>query len=116
MVIIVGAVPLARPLASARRRSRRLARKHLHDGTLVLYDVSSSYMEGRCDELAQLGYDRDRQEGQVADRLRPVVRADGCPVIIEVFDPCGGRRITASIQVIRYAQEIVNIIEILSAE
>ena len=33
---------------------KALARKHLHDGTLVLYDVSSSYVEGRCCELARL--------------------------------------------------------------
>src|SRR6478672_8391618 len=38
---------------------KALARKHLHDGTLVLYDVSSSYVEGRCCELARLGYNRD---------------------------------------------------------
>src|ERR1700692_2771826 len=35
---------------------KALARKHLRDGTLVLYDVSSSYLEGRCCELARLGY------------------------------------------------------------
>src|SRR3954467_131330 len=40
-----------------------LARRHLHDGTLVLYDVSSSYGEGRRCELARLGYNRDRQAG-----------------------------------------------------
>jgi hypothetical protein len=33
-----------------------LARRHLKDGTLVLYDVSSSYLEGRCCELARHGY------------------------------------------------------------
>src|SRR6202040_1186971 len=38
---------------------KALARKHLYDGTLVLYDVSSSYVESRCCELARLGYNRD---------------------------------------------------------
>ena len=33
-----------------------LAKRHLRDGTLVLYDVSSSYFEGRCCEMAQIGY------------------------------------------------------------
>ena len=42
---------------------KALARKHLHNGTLVLYDVSSSYLEGRCCELAQLGYNRDGKKG-----------------------------------------------------
>jgi hypothetical protein len=41
------------------RIEQRLAKKHLLDGTLVLYDVSSSYLEGRCCELAQFGYSRD---------------------------------------------------------
>jgi hypothetical protein len=36
-----------------------LAKRHLTNGTLVLYDVSSSYMEGRCCPLAQRGYSRD---------------------------------------------------------
>src|ERR1700737_2479560 len=38
-----------------------LARRHLKDGTLVLYDVSSSYLEGRHCELAQFGYSRDHR-------------------------------------------------------
>jgi hypothetical protein len=36
-----------------------LARRHLSNGTLVLYDVSSSYLEGRCCELARFGHSRD---------------------------------------------------------
>jgi hypothetical protein len=52
-----------------------LAKRHLTNGTLVLYDVSSSYMEGRCCPLAQRGYSRDGRKGDVADRLRFAVRA-----------------------------------------
>ena len=40
-----------------------LAKRHLNSGTLVLYDVSSSYMEGRCCPLAKRGYSRDRKKG-----------------------------------------------------
>jgi hypothetical protein len=40
-----------------------LARRHLQNGTLVLYDVSSSYMEGRCCPLAKRGYSRDGKKG-----------------------------------------------------
>src|SRR6202162_598984 len=40
-----------------------LAKRHLKNGTLVLYDVSSSYMEGRCCPLAQRGYSRDGRKG-----------------------------------------------------
>ena len=55
----------------------RLARRHLSDGELVLYDVSSSYFEGRCCELAALGYSRDGQARDRADHLRAVVRQAG---------------------------------------
>src|SRR5918911_1656059 len=47
--------------AQQARIERSLARRHLKDGTLVLYDVSSSYLEGRHCELAQHGYSRDRR-------------------------------------------------------
>jgi hypothetical protein len=40
-----------------------LAKRHLSNGTLVLYDVSSSYMEGRCCPLAKRGYSRDGKRG-----------------------------------------------------
>ena len=52
-----------------------LAKRHLTDGTLVLYDVSSSYMEGRCCPLAQRGYSRDGTPRHTADRLWPALRA-----------------------------------------
>src|SRR6201984_1946761 len=42
-----------------------LVKRHLTGGTLVLYDVSSSYMEGRCCPLAQFGYNRDRTRGKL---------------------------------------------------
>ena len=50
-----------------------LAKRHLTDGTLVLYDVSSSYMEGRCCALAKPGYSRDHRRSS-ADRVRIAVR------------------------------------------
>src|SRR5205085_1465504 len=42
-----------------------LARRHLKDGALVLYDVSSSWLEGRCCELARFGYSRDGKKGKL---------------------------------------------------
>src|SRR6201997_3754740 len=65
---------------------KALARKHLHDGTLVLYDVSSSYLEGRCCELARLGYNRDGKKGKLQIVYGLLCAADGCPVAIEVFE------------------------------
>ena len=65
---------------------KALARKHLRDGTLVLYDVSSSYLEGRCCELAKLGYNRDGKKGKLQIVYGLLCAADGCPVAIEVFE------------------------------
>jgi hypothetical protein len=59
-----------------------LAKKHLKGGALVLYDVSSSYLEGRRCELAQHGYSRDHP--QIVYGL--LCAADGAPVAIEVFE------------------------------
>src|SRR5215470_6404084 len=63
-----------------------LAKRHLAGGTLVLYDVSSSYLEGRCCPLAQFGYSRDRKRGKLQIVYGLLCAADGCPVAIEVFD------------------------------
>jgi transposase len=63
-----------------------LARRHPHNGTLVLYDVSSSYMEGRCCPLARRGYSRDGRPGTLQIVYGLLCAPDGCPVAIEVFD------------------------------
>lgn len=62
-----------------------LAKRHLKDGTLVLYDVSSSYLEGRCCELAQLGHNRDGRKGKLQIVHGLLCAPDGCPIAIEVF-------------------------------
>jgi len=63
-----------------------LARRHLKGGTLVLYDVSSSYMEGRCCPLAKRGYNRDGKKGKLQIVYGLLCAPDGCPVAIEVFE------------------------------
>ena len=63
-----------------------LAKRHLKNGTLVLYDVSSSYMEGRCCPLAKRGHSRDGKEGTLQITYGLLCAADGCPVAIEVFE------------------------------
>jgi len=65
---------------------KALARKHLHDGTLVLYDVSSSYVEGRCCELAKRGYNRDGKKGKLQIVYGLLCAPDGGPVAVEVFE------------------------------
>ena len=63
-----------------------LARKHLEDGSLVLYDVSSSYFEGTCCPLAQRGHNRDKKQGKLQIVYGLLCDKNGCPVAIEVFE------------------------------
>ncbi len=62
-----------------------LARRLLKDGELVLYDVSSSYFEGRCCELAKLGYSRDQKRGSLQIIYGLLCDKPGRPVAVEVF-------------------------------
>jgi hypothetical protein len=59
-----------------------LAKRHFTGGTLVLYDVSSSYLEGRCCPLAQFGYSRDGKPGKRQIVYGLLCASDGCPVAI----------------------------------
>jgi len=63
----------------------RLARRHLTNGELVLYDVSSSYFEGRCCELAALGYSRDGRRGTPQVIYGLLCDTAGRPICVEVF-------------------------------
>ena len=63
-----------------------LAKRHLKNGCLVLYDLTSSYLEGQCCELARHGYSRDGQPGKRQIVFGLLCAADGCPVAVEVFD------------------------------
>ena len=63
----------------------RLARRHLADGELVLYDVSSSYFEGRSCPLAKLGYSRDGKRGTPQIIYGLLCDKPGRPIAVEVF-------------------------------
>ncbi len=63
-----------------------LAKKHLACGTLVLYDVSSSYMEGRCCALAKHGYSRDHRPDRPQIVYGLLCAPDGTPIAVEVFE------------------------------
>lgn len=76
-----------------------LARRHLHDGTLVLYDVSSSYVEGRCCPLAHFGHSRDRRDDRMQIIYGLLCAPDGCPIAIEVFEGNTGDPTTVSNQI-----------------
>lgn len=64
---------------------QRLARKHLTGGVLVLYDLTSTWLTGRCCPLAAHGYSRDgkRDDPQIVFGL--ICTAEGCPIAVEVF-------------------------------
>lgn len=64
---------------------QRLARRHLQEGSLVLYDVTSTYFEGHCCPLAQLGYSRDGKKGTLQIVFGLLCNQAGCPVAVEVF-------------------------------
>ena len=67
------------------RIQRRLARRHLAPGGLVYYDLSSSWMEGRCCPLAARGYSRDGKRGLAQIEYGLVTDPQGRPVEVEVF-------------------------------
>jgi hypothetical protein len=68
------------------RIEERLARRHLAGGELVLYDVSSSYFEGRTCPLAARGYSRDRRRGSLQIVYGLLCDREGRPVAVEVFE------------------------------
>jgi Transposase DDE domain len=63
-----------------------LARRHLQDGVLVLYDVSSSYFEGRCCPLAHYGHSRDHRDDRLQIVYGLLCTREGLPIAVEVFD------------------------------
>lgn len=84
------------------RQSRieaKLAEKHLEDGTLVLYDVSSSYYTGRSCPLEKLGHSRDGKKGVPQIVYGLLCNAEGCPVAVEVFEGNTGDPKTLSSQI-----------------
>jgi len=66
---------------------RALAKKHLQDGHLVLYDITSSYFEGEYEasEIAAFGYNRDGKRGHEQMVIGLICNEEGCPVGVEVF-------------------------------
>jgi transposase len=63
----------------------KLAARHLHNGSLVLYDVTSTYFEGRTCPLAKLGHNRDGKKGKLQIVFGILCTVEGCPVAVEVF-------------------------------
>jgi len=64
---------------------KKLAKRHLSEDGLVLYDLSSSYMEGEHCPLATLGYSRDGKKGMLQVNYGLLTDERGCPVSVDVF-------------------------------
>ena len=73
-------------LARQQRIEAALARRNLREGGFVLYDLSSSYLEGRKCPLAALGYPRDGKRGKLQISYGLTCSPEGRPVAVEVFD------------------------------
>ena len=78
---------------------QRLARRHLSDNTLMLYDLTSSYFEGHTCPLARRGHSRDGKRGTLQIVFGLLCTADGCPIAVEVFEGSTGDPKTVAAQV-----------------
>lgn len=68
------------------RIEQALAKKHLSEGSLVLYDLTSTYFEGRHCPLARYGHSRDERPGNLQIVFGLLTNGEGCPVAVEVFE------------------------------
>jgi Transposase DDE domain len=62
-----------------------LAKRHLVEGTLALYDLTSAYFEGQTCPLAKFGHARDGKKGKLQIVFGLICNAEGCPIAVEVF-------------------------------
>jgi transposase len=72
-------------LKRQRRIEKKLGRRHLAEGDMALYDVTSSYYEGRTCILARWGHNRDGKEGTLCIVYGVMTDAEGRPVGVEVY-------------------------------
>jgi hypothetical protein len=82
---------------------RQLARRHLAPGGIAMFDLSSSWVEGRCCELAASGYSRDRKRGALQIEYGLLTDPEGRPVAIRVFpgNTSDSKACTEAISVVR---------------
>ena len=78
---------------------QRLAKRHLNDNTLMLYDLTSSFFEGHTCPLAKRGHSRDGKRGTLQIVFGLLCTAAGCPIAVEVFEGSTGDPKTVAAQV-----------------
>jgi transposase len=66
---------------------KQLASKHLQDGCVVLYDITSTYFEGEYEvsDLVKFGYNRDCKKGHEQINIGLLTNIEGCPIAVETF-------------------------------
>ena len=79
--------PMDKLLQRQSAMQKNLARRHLNEGHLVLYDITSIYFEGeyKASELVKFGYNRDRKKGREQIVVGLICNGQGCPVGVEVY-------------------------------
>src|SRR5450631_1846446 len=65
---------------------RKLAAKHLGEGSLALYDLSSSYFEGTHCPLGKIGYSRDGKKNKLQVNYGLMTTRQGCPISVSVYE------------------------------
>jgi transposase len=83
----------------------KLAQRHLAEGELILYDVSSSYYEGETCPLARYGHDRDGKTGRPIIVYGVLTDADGRPVAVQVYPGDTGDSTTVPDQVAKLSRQ-----------
>jgi len=73
-------------LAAQPRIEAKLAKRHLSEGSLVLWDVTSTYFEGRACPLARRGHSRDGKADRPQIVFGVLTNGDGCPIAVEVYE------------------------------
>ena len=91
-------------LARQERIEKGLAKRHLSNGSLVLYDLTSTYFEGHSCPLAKLGYSRDGKRGLPQIVFGLLTDAHGCPIAVEVFAGNTGDPSTVASQIQKLRQ------------
>jgi transposase len=81
------------------RIEKALAARNLRDSALALYDVTSTYFEGKRCPLAKRGHNRDGKRGKLQVVFGLLSNQDGCPVAVQVFDGNTGDPKTVASQI-----------------
>jgi len=91
-------------LSRQNRIEAKLAKKHLSEGSLVLYDVSGSYYTGSHCPIAKFGYSRDKRSDLPQITYGLLCDRRGCPVGVEVFEGNVGDPSTLKVQIEKVRQ------------